>query len=615
MAEASNKTQGESDHAQENSSLVEQSAGAKSKVLPKFMGPSRLREELGSIEMRLDKVEDQLTREEARMDKIENHLIKGDDRFKELESRLSELGEGLEETRGELQAALKETRDKLVNENEALKIAHAEELSTMREDNRVLKEMVERLEEEMKEMRGRNGVAQEIGDPREWDQSSLYTLNPYGKGGETQAVHIQWRRKRKEKTFHRPGEDRRGSRHVLKCFRCKGPHKKKDCSKRQWFWPREKSRTTYSTIGASKHGVLALLFTGFHEAADLTSLFDFRHPRSTSQATQDLQAASIYKSNGICSLTVKNIDHACPRAAKTVIDLIVSKDGTGNYSKIMDAIAAAPKFSARKYNIKICKGIYYENVIVEEHKTNITFIGDGIDKTIISGNRSCDGGLNTSDTATLAGPANLQAIALRSSVQSAFYQCKFSGYQDTLCTEQDKQFYRECKIYGTIDFIFGDASVILQNCGIYPRLPLKGQSNTITAQGRSNPNETSGIVIHNCTIRAADDLKKNGSSTVKSYLGRPWFDYSRTIVMQSFIDNVIDPKGWTEWENNSTNLANIFYAEYQNRGPGASTRGRVKWTSYRRINRTQATNFTVRNFISGYEWLPSLGIPFFPDLV
>ncbi|KAF2318673.1 hypothetical protein GH714_010005 [Hevea brasiliensis] len=272
----------------------------------------------------------------------------------------------------------------------------------------------------------------------------------------------------------------------------------------------------------------------------------------------------------------------------------------------MDAIAAAPKFSARKYNIKICKGIYYENVIVEEHKTNITFIGDGIDKTIISGNRSCDGGLNTSDTATLgidgagfvakymtientAGPANLQAIALRSSVQSAFYQCKFSGYQDTLCTEQDKQFYRECKIYGTIDFIF--------------------------AQGRSNPNETSGIVIHNCTIRAADDLKKNGSSTVKSYLGRPWFDYSRTIVMQSFIDNVIDPKGWTEWENNSTNLANIFYAEYQNRGPGASTRGRVKWTSYRRINRAQATNFTVRNFISGYEWLPSLGIPFFPDLV
>ncbi|KAF2299211.1 hypothetical protein GH714_030977 [Hevea brasiliensis] len=74
-----------SNHAQGGPSLVEQQAGARSKVLAKFMGPSRLREELGNIE--------------TRMDKIEDHLVSGDDRFEELESRLRELGEGLEDTR------------------------------------------------------------------------------------------------------------------------------------------------------------------------------------------------------------------------------------------------------------------------------------------------------------------------------------------------------------------------------------------------------------------------------------------------------------------------------------------------------------------------------------
>lgn len=216
-----------------------------------------------------------------------------------------------------------------------------------------------------------------------------------------------------------------------------------------------------------------------------------------------------------------------------------------------------------------------------------------------------------------AGAANKQAVALRSSAQSVFYRCKFSGYQDTLYTHQKKQFYRQCEIYGTIDFIFGDATVVLQNCAIYARLPPKGESNTITitAQGRNKSTKTTGIVIQNCTITAADDLKRSGSSLIKSYLGRPWKEYSTTIVMQSFIDNIIDPAGWLEWEDNKTNLATIFYAECGNRGPGAATNRRVKCTSYHKINRREAMKFTVRNFISGNEWLPSLGIPFFLDLM
>jgi len=85
-----------------------------------------------------------------------------------------------------------------------------------------------------------------------------------------------------------------------------------------------------------------------------------------------------------------------------------------------------------------------------------------------------------------AGAANHQAVALRSgSDLSVFYRCSFEGYQDTLYVHSERQFYRECDIYGTVDFIFGNAAVVIQNCNIYPRYP-PNKTNTITAQGTIN---------------------------------------------------------------------------------------------------------------------------------
>ncbi|KAF2282311.1 hypothetical protein GH714_044062 [Hevea brasiliensis] len=190
-----------------------------------FVSSSKLREELGSIETRLDRMKNHLINEETRVDKIEDHLIIGDDRFEELESRVSGLGEGLEETRGEFQAALKETRDKLVSEIEALKIAHAEEMSTVREDNRVLQERVEKLQEEMVLLRRlvTQGNGTNPHSTLSVPMARVVRPKPGASKGEGSAG---------KKDFHSRGEDRRGSRAVLKCFRCRGPHKKRDCPKR-----------------------------------------------------------------------------------------------------------------------------------------------------------------------------------------------------------------------------------------------------------------------------------------------------------------------------------------------------------------------------------------------
>ncbi|KAL6322513.1 hypothetical protein AAG906_009815 [Vitis piasezkii] len=308
-------------------------------------------------------------------------------------------------------------------------------------------------------------------------------------------------------------------------------------------------------------------------------------------------------------------------------NIVVAKDGSGDYTTITAAVSAASKRSGTaRYVIYVKAGTYNENIEIGAKLKNIMLLGDGIGKTIITGSKSVGGGSTTFNSATVAavgdgfigrgltirntaGAANHQAVALRSgSDLSVFYQCSFEGYQDTLYVHSERQFYRECDIYGTVDFIFGNAAVVLQNCNIYPRNP-PNKTNTITAQGRTDPNQNTGISIHNCKVTAASDLKSVQSS-VKTYLGRPWKEYSRTVFMKTYLDSLINPAGWMEWSGNFA-LKTLYYGEYMNTGPGSSTSNRVNWAGYHVItSSSEASKFTVGNFIAGNSWLPATNVPF-----
>ncbi|PON60164.1 Pectinesterase, Tyr active site [Parasponia andersonii] len=210
-----------------------------------------------------------------------------------------------------------------------------------------------------------------------------------------------------------------------------------------------------------------------------------------------------------------------------------------------------------------------------------------------------------------AGPAKHQAVALRvGSDRSVVFRCSILGYQDTLYTHSKRQFYRETDIYGTVDFIFGNSAVVFQSCNIFSRKPASsGLRNFVTAQGRSSPDQNTGISIHNCRISAASDLAPVKSS-YETYLGRPWKQYSRTVIMESFLDDSISPAGWSSWSG-GFGLKTLFYGEYMNTGPGASTGRRVNWAGYHAsLTAPQANSFTVAGFISGNVWLPSTGVSF-----
>nr|AFW03475.1 pectin methylesterase 1 [Gossypium barbadense] len=320
-------------------------------------------------------------------------------------------------------------------------------------------------------------------------------------------------------------------------------------------------------------------------------------------------------------------DRRLLQSSSVTPNVVVAADGSGNFKTVSEAVAKAPEKSSKRYIIRIKAGVYRENVEVPKKKSNIMFIGDGRTKTIITGSRNVVDGSTTFHSATVAvvgekflarditfqntaGPSKHQAVALRvGSDLSAFYNCDMLAYQDTLYVHSNRQFYVNCLVAGTVDFIFENAAAVFQNCDIHARKPNSGQKNMVTAQGRTDPNQNTGIVIQKCRIGATSDLQPVRKN-FPTYLGRPWKEYSRTVVMQSTISDVIQPAGWHEWSG-SFALKTLFYAEYQNTGAGASTSARVKWGGYKVItSASEAQAFTPGRFIAGGSWLSSTGFPF-----
>ncbi|KAK3023607.1 hypothetical protein RJ639_043875 [Escallonia herrerae] len=223
-------------------------------------------------------------------------------------------------------------------------------------------------------------------------------------------------------------------------------------------------------------------------------------------------------------------------AATAKADIVVSQDGSDSCKTINEAVAALARMGDNRPEraiIYVKSGEYNEKVEVGRDMKNLMFVRDGMDKTVVTGNQNVQDGASTLNSATFgvsgdgfwardmtfentAGPRKHQAVALRvSSDLSIFYRCSVEVFQDSLLVHSLRQFYRDCPIYGTIDFIFGDASVVFQNCDIFMKRPMDHQANMITAQGRDNSNENTRISIENSSVRPSTELV-TGQCSIKT---------------------------------------------------------------------------------------------------
>nr|AAO64883.1 At3g05610 [Arabidopsis thaliana]BAC42986.1 putative pectinesterase [Arabidopsis thaliana] len=312
-------------------------------------------------------------------------------------------------------------------------------------------------------------------------------------------------------------------------------------------------------------------------------------------------------------------------------DIVVAQDGSGQYKTINEALQFVPKKRNTTFVVHIKAGLYKEYVQVNKTMSHLVFIGDGPDKTIISGNKNYKDGITAYRTATVAivgnyfiaknigfentaGAIKHQAVAVRvQSDESIFFNCRFDGYQNTLYTHSHRQFFRDCTISGTIDFLFGDAAAVFQNCTLLVRKPLPNQACPITAHGRKDPRESTGFVFQGCTIAGEPDYLAV-KETSKAYLGRPWKEYSRTIIMNTFIPDFVQPQGWQPWLGDF-GLKTLFYSEVQNTGPGSALANRVTWAGIKTLSEEDILKFTPAQYIQGDDWIPGKGVPYTTGLL
>jgi len=293
-------------------------------------------------------------------------------------------------------------------------------------------------------------------------------------------------------------------------------------------------------------------------------------------------------------------------------DFVVAKDGSGNFTTVQEAINAVPDFRKNRTSIFIKKGIYKEKLVLPASKINVTFTGENMEKTILTfddyaqkKNRFGEEMGTTGSSSFFvfgdgfhaenitfensAGPVG-QAVAVRVSAdQVVFRNCSFIGFQDTLYPQGEKshQYYGNCYIEGTVDFIFGWSTAVFDSCTIFCK-----KSGYITAPS-TNEDTPFGFVFLNCKI--------TGSASDSSfYLGRPWRPYGKSVFIGCEMARLIKPEGWHNWGKPEVEKT-AFFAEYNNSGAGA-TGARVNWSH--RLSSEEAAKYTPENILG--EWFKNL---------
>ncbi|CAI7826164.1 unnamed protein product [Closterium sp. NIES-54] len=294
--------------------------------------------------------------------------------------------------------------------------------------------------------------------------------------------------------------------------------------------------------------------------------------------------------------------------ATQVINAVVAADGSGDYKSIQDAVDAAGPGST----IRIKAGVYKEQIQVSTDR--IKMIGAGIDQTVIVNDASQSGGYDIITSATVgvnadnfvamsltirnsAGMAGQQAVALRvDSDQAAFYAVRISGFQDTLFASTGRQYYTNCFIDGAVDFVFGDAAVVIRNSQL--KVQASQYDTTITASGRISKTSNTGIVIMDSRVV---------SFSPRAYLGRPWKTYAVSVYINTMLPNKIVADGWMTWAG-ETYGGKPFLAEVNSKGPGAQP-SRVKWAKPGVTSAGDVSQYNPNSFIQLQSWIGATKIP------
>lgn len=300
-------------------------------------------------------------------------------------------------------------------------------------------------------------------------------------------------------------------------------------------------------------------------------------------------------------------------ASEVKPDFVVAIDGSGNFKTVQEAINAVPDFRNKTTTIFIKKGTYKEKLVLAASKRNVKFIGESLKETILTyddynqkknifGEEKGTSGSSSfyiygegfsAENITFensSGPVGQAVAVWAGGDKLIFNNCRFLGFQDTLYTygANNRQYYYNCYIEGTVDFIFGASTAWFESCTIFCK-----KAGYITAASTADTTKF-GYVFNKCKI--------NGDAPANSfYLGRPWRPYAKVVYLNCELPGLINPQGWNNWSKES-NEQTAYYAEYKSRGKGANANKRVAWSH--QLTESEYKNYTLENVFR--DWLPQV---------
>lgn len=319
----------------------------------------------------------------------------------------------------------------------------------------------------------------------------------------------------------------------------------------------------------------------------------------------------------------------------------IALDGSGDFSSITDALAFLDTIPAQEpVTLFIHNGIYKERLTIT--RPHLTLIGDSAGNTILTYDlyarmpqedigklgtfRSYSVLIDTHDftarnltfeNSSGKGPDVGQALAVYADGNRLFFDsCRFLGGQDTLFTAplppkevepngfvgpkqfaprlSGRHYYRNCYLEGDIDFIFGGAAAYFEQCEFHSKDIGKPVNSYVTAASTPE-NQTYGYVMDHCRFTGS-------CPTHSAYLGRPWREFAKTVLLSCEIGAHICEEGWDDW-NKTYAHDTVFYAEYQSFGPSSDMKKRPEWVKV--LSEEEAMEFTREKVLGGSDgWMP-----------
>jgi pectinesterase len=292
-------------------------------------------------------------------------------------------------------------------------------------------------------------------------------------------------------------------------------------------------------------------------------------------------------------------------SAQDKLKITVAQDGSGDFTTIQAAIESCKSFPDARITVFVKNGTYHEKVKVPSCNTSLSIIGESVEKTIISFgdyfNKINQGRNSTFFTYTMlveaddfyaenltiensAGPVG-QAVALHvEGDRCVFRNCRILGNQDTLYTagQNSRQYFSDCYIEGTTDFIFGAATVLFDGCTICSK------SNSYVTAASTVKGKPFGYVFSHCKLTASEGV-------TRAYLGRPWRDYANVVYLNCELGAHILPEGWANWDK-TTRDKTAYFAEFGNKGAGADTGKRIAWSH--QISQKEVAGYTMEKILT-----------------